>query len=228
MKLLGKEIVVSRDRIVYLDNHILVVDKPAMMVTQETDRDKNSLENFTKRFLKETFQKPGNVFIGVVHRLDRDVSGLVVFARTSKALSRLNQTFKAGNLQKIYLGYIEGKLQQKSGVMRDALVKKEHRAVVDPSGRESELYYEVIKEMDRCTLVKIHLKTGRYHQIRVQFASRGHPIVGDKKYGSIVSWKYEGIALQHVEIRFIHPVSKEWLTCRTMIALSDLQDFALK
>ncbi|GAB4187290.1 MAG: RluA family pseudouridine synthase [Simkaniaceae bacterium] len=205
--------------IIYLDNHLLIADKPAGMLTQETEKEKHSLENAAKAFLKEKFQKKGNVFLGVVHRLDKDVSGLVVFARTSKALSRLNQIFRSRQLQKVYLAVIEGTLPKRSGYLEDLLGKESHKARItkdkDEMGKKAILFYEVIKEKNKKSLLRIFLKTGRYHQIRIQFSSRGHPIVGDQKYGSRVFWPEKGIALHHWKIEFIHPVKKEWLTVQS-------------
>jgi len=207
--------------VVYLDNHLLIVNKPANLLTQETNIEIDSLENRAKAWLKERFKKKGDVFLGVVHRLDKDVSGLVVFARTSKALSRLNLAFRKRQVKKMYHALVEGTFEKQSGTLQDRLAHGPHRSISSEEGKEAELYYEVIEEMSNTSYLRIHLKTGRYHQIRKQFGLRKHPVVGDTKYGSTVSWPKPGIALHHAELLLIHPTLKEWLTAKAAFEIRD-------
>lgn len=193
--------------IIYCDNHLLVLNKPAGLLTQPNQTASDSLEAFGKCYLKERFNKPGNVFLEAVHRLDRPVSGIVLFARTSKALSRLNEAQRQGHFLKEYLALAEGNLS--SGEWIDYLRHDSNRAVADPNGKRCRLTFNSLQQKDRCTLVKIVLETGRYHQIRAQFALRGHPLVGDKKYGSSIST--EMLFLHHCTLGFSHPVTGEHL-----------------
>ncbi len=194
--------------VLYCDNHLLVLEKPAGMLTQPNESEDDSLEAFGKRYLKERFSKPGNVFLEAVHRLDRPVSGVVVFARTSKALSRLNKAQREGLFHKRYIACVEGNLSD--GEFVDYLLHDSHRAVVDPKGKRCVLHYHVLEHKDGMTLVEIDLKTGRYHQIRAQFAHNGHPIVGDVKYGS--KREAKRVLLQHHILQAPHPISGEILT----------------
>ncbi len=193
--------------ILYCDNHLLVLNKPAGLLTQPNGTGSDSLEAFGKRYLKVRFSKPGNVFLEAVHRLDRPVSGVVLFARTSKALTRLHDAQRQGLFQKEYLALAEGKLGE--GEWVDYLRHDANRAVADPSGKRCQLKYRALKNSRNYTLVKIILKTGRYHQIRAQFAYRGHPLVGDRKYGSSIS--NETLFLHHFSLGFPHPVTGELL-----------------
>lgn len=201
----------SLPRVIFCDNHVLVVDKPAMMVTQPTEGHKTSLEDWAKAWIKEKYQKPGAVFLHAVHRLDKEVSGLVLFARTSKALSRLNEAMRDGKTQKTYEALVEGTLPNEEGTLLDEIEHKEHFARVG-SGKKAILHYRVIEKYQDTTLVEIDLETGRYHQIRAQFSSFGHPIVGDKKYGSKRANKKPGIALHNTRLTFPHPISGQLIT----------------
>lgn len=192
--------------ILFCDNHLLVVNKPAGLLSQPDASDSPSIEELAKAYLKERFQKPGNVFLEAVHRLDRPVSGILVFARTSKALSRLNQAQREGVFQKEYLALVEGLLADE-GELVDHLRHDAHLAVADPAGKECRLTYSVIEKRGDCTLLRVKLKTGRYHQIRAQFALRGHPVVGDRKYGS--STLSDLLFLHHNRLSFPHPISGE-------------------
>lgn len=195
--------------ILYCDNHLLVLDKPAGMLTQPNDSDDDSLEALGKQYLKDRFHKPGNVFLEAVHRLDRPVSGVVLFARTSKALSRLNQLQREGRFYKEYIAKVEGDLSD--GEFVDYLKHVDHRAVIDPTGKRCHLTFEVLKDEG---LVRILLRTGRYHQIRAQFAHHGYPILGDQKYGGDPA---ERLFLHHHLLRFPHPISDEILSIRSSL-----------
>jgi len=189
--------------ILYCDNHLLVLNKPAGLLTQPNQTSADSLEAFGKRYLKERFNKPGNVFLEAVHRLDRPVSGVVLFARTSKALSRLHDSQRNGLFQKHYLAIAEGDLD--NGELIDHLKHDERRAAIDPNGKLCHLKYRALKNMSDYTLLKISLKTGRYHQIRAQFANRGHPLLGDRKYGSNSS--FDTLFLHHLSLQIPHPIT---------------------
>ncbi len=193
--------------VLFCDNHILVLNKPAGMLTQPNQTSADSLEAFGKLYLKERFNKPGNVFLEAVHRLDRPASGIVLFARTSKALSRLQKSQREGLFQKEYLAKAEGELT--SGELIDFLRHDSNRAVIDPNGKRCHLKYEAIKSTREYTLLRISLYTGRYHQIRAQLAHKGHPLMGDQKYGS--RFPRETFYLCHKKLSFPHPISGELL-----------------
>jgi len=200
--------------IVFCDNHLLVAEKPAGWLTQPDDTGRDSLEVFAKAWVKREFSKPGEVFLHCIHRLDRPVSGLVLFARTSKALSRLNEASRAGEIQRKYLAEVEGIVAGKQGTLEHWLVHGEHRAQVVKAGtkeaKKAVLHYRVEKILEHTTVVEIALETGRYHQIRAQFGAVGHPVVGDGRYGAKRSGDEE-IHLACVELEFVHPVTKEKL-----------------
>ena len=173
------------------------------------------LSKMVKEYLKEKYSKPGNVFCGVVHRIDRPVAGLVVFAKTSKALERLNKMLREGKIHKKYWALVEGKLEEKSATLTNFLKNngRLNKTFVsspdDPEAKKSVLEYQTIAEGERYSLVEIDLKTGRKHQIRAQFSNIGHPIKGDLKYGAKRSNPGGGISLLAKSISFVHPVSKE-------------------
>lgn len=202
--------------IIFCDNHLLVVSKPAGLSTQPHEGSKSSLQELAKAWIKKKFQKRGNVFLEPVHRLDKPVSGLVVFARTSKALSRLQAMMREHQIEKTYFAWVEGSLPQKEGTLEHYLVHDEHKArVVEPSHKEAKfarLHYKQLEEKKGKTLVEIRLETGRYHQIRVQFSAIGCPIVGDTKYANAAIRKNDRIALHSGRLKFVHPVSKELLS----------------
>lgn len=189
--------------VLHCDNHLLVLSKPAGLLTQPNNTSADSLEAWAKRYLKQRFNKPGNVFCEAVHRLDRPVSGVVLFARTSKALSRLNDAQRAGKFRKTYIAKVEG--HPTSGTYIDHLTHAERKALIDPHGKRCELDFTTLASTSNTSLVEIHLKTGRYHQIRAQFAHHGHPIVGDQKYGRGGELLY----LHHAKLIFPHPVTHE-------------------
>lgn len=203
-------------KVLYLDNHLLVADKPAGMPTQPNESGESNLEDFCKSWLKEKEQKPGNVFLHAAHRLDKPVSGLVLFAKTSKALSRLNAAFRNREVEKVYVAQVEGVMPASSGTLEHYLRHDHHRAAVshakDPSAKLARLHYRVISCSHSQSKVEIQLETGRYHQIRAQLAAIGHPIIGDAKYGSKRAYPALGIALCHCRLSIRHPTTQAWLT----------------
>lgn len=204
--------------VIYLDNHLLVLYKRAGLLTQPSPQEADSLELQAKAYIKERFSKKGNVFLHAVHRLDRAASGLVLFARTSKALKRLQEAFRKRDCQKIYLARVEGKGLQ-GGDLCHFLRHDHMRAkLVSPQAkgaRQATLRYRVIEESEKNTKVEIELFTGRYHQIRAQFAAIGHPILGDQKYGAKQASKSPGIQLEHCTLKIKHPVSGEFVHFET-------------
>ena len=198
--------------IIYEDNHLLVVEKPINIPVQEDMSKDLDFLTLLKDFIKERDNKPGNVYLGLVHRLDRPVGGIMVFAKTSKCASRLSEQVRNRIFKKTYYAVVEGKTETK-GTLIDKLLKdtKSNIVKVDESGKEAILDYKLIDYKDNLSLVKINLKTGRSHQIRVQFSSRNHALYGDQKYNnnSIVG---EQIALFSNSITFDHPITKEELT----------------
>lgn len=210
MKLLKKDIL-------YEDNHIIAVNKPAGVSVQEDGSEEISLDNLTKEYIKEAGAKTGNVFLGVVHRIDKPVSGLVLFAKTSKALTRLNEMMKARNIKKTYWAIVSKKPSDELGTLTHYIERdgKKNRsyAHVKPrnDSKESILNYELICVSMSFYLLEIELITGRHHQIRCQLSKEGMPIKGDLKYGADRSNKSSGggISLHSRRMEFIHPVSKE-------------------
>lgn len=201
-------------KIIYEDNHLLVLDKPAGLLTQPSGTNQPSLEEMAKQWMKETYQKPGNVFLEAVHRLDQAASGIVVFAKTSKALSRLMQAIREKKVKKKYLAQVERMPDKPKGRLVHYLAHRHRHAEVvdeqDPDGKQASLTYE-IHQMEKYPILNISLETGRYHQIRCQLAKIGCPILGDKKYGSTVPYNKPGIALCHYLMEISHPVSNEIL-----------------
>lgn len=201
--------------IIFCDNHILIVSKPAGLSTQPHVGSNVSLLEQAKAWVKKEFKKPGSVFLEPVHRLDKPVSGLVLFARTSKALSRLQEMMRQQQIEKTYFAWVEGTLPDSQGILEHYVVHDEHRARVvsatHPEAKLARLQYVQREHKNGKTLVEIQLETGRYHQIRVQFSAIGCPIVGDAKYGSTSSMKNERIALHSGRLKFFHPVTKALL-----------------
>jgi len=205
-------------RIIFEDNHLLVVEKPVNVLSQADSTNEEDMLSILKEYVKEKYQKPGNVYIGLVHRLDRPVGGVMAFARTSKAASRLSEEIRTRNFKKVYTALVHGRIKEKSGTLRHFLYKDEKTnisRVVPPSdknGKEAILDYEVLEYRGDKTLVKVNLHTGRPHQIRVQFSSIGHPLVGDQRYGAELTRPGEQIHLWSSEITFTHPTTKEQMT----------------
>ena len=195
--------------IIYEDNHLLVVEKPINVLVQEDESKDLDFLTMLKEFIKKRDNKPGNVYLGLVHRLDRPVGGIMVFAKTSKCASRLSEQVRNRTLKKTYYAVVEGKVE-KEATLKDYLLKdtKNNIVKVDKNGKEAILNYELIEYKDGYSLVKINLKTGRSHQIRVQFSSRGHALYGDQKYNKN-SKVGEQIALFAKELELIHPTTKE-------------------
>jgi len=198
----------------FCDNHLLVANKPPGLLTQPDDTKADSLESLAKEWVKREYQKRGSVFLHAIHRLDRPVSGLVLFARTSKALSRLNEQSRNQEIQRIYLAEVEGILPEKEGRLDHYLIHGDHRSLVgqatDPEAKHARLIYRVSRFNPHTTLVSIELETGRYHQVRAQFSAIGHPIIGDKRYGA-KSGDGEEIRLHCAKLALAHPVTKEVL-----------------
>lgn len=196
--------------VLYEDNHIIVVVKPANVLSQGDSTGDISLLDIVKGYIKEKYHKPGNVYLGLVHRLDRPVGGVMVFARSSKAASRLTKAFQEHSINKKYLAIVNGKLE-KDGRFEDYIDKdRDGNSFISENGKKAILNYKVLdynSEFD-CTLVSITLETGRHHQIRVQFSSRGHYLLGDQRYGVLDK---EQICLFSYYLSFHHPVSKELL-----------------
>ena len=199
--------VMNKLNVLYEDNHIIVVEKEANVLSQGDDSGDVSLLDMVKDYVKVKYNKPGNVYIGLVHRLDRPVGGVMVFARTSKAASRLSDQVRSKSFIKKYYAIVSGKVDSSTYV--DNLERLDNgNTIVSSKGKESILSFDVVdyNKKDNCSLVDISLKTGRHHQIRVQFASRGHYLLGDQRYG--VEDKTQ-IALFAHYLSFIHPITKE-------------------
>lgn len=201
--------------VVYEDNHIIIVNKTASEIVQGDKTGDVPLSETVKQYLKEKYHKPGNVFIGVTHRLDRPVSGLVVFAKTSKALSRLNEMFKNSEVKKTYWAIVKQTPAETEGELVNYLVRNEKQNksyaydTEKPGSKKAILHYRLIARSDNYSLLEVDLKTGRHHQIRCQLAKMGCPIKGDLKYGFPRSNPDGSICLHARHVRFVHPVSKE-------------------
>lgn len=204
--------------VIHEDNHIIAVNKTVSEIVQGDKTGDRPLSEIVKQYIKEKYHKPGEVFLGVAHRLDRPVSGLVVFARTSKALSRLNELFRLGQIQKTYWAIVKNKPEKDEAELTHYLVRNEKQNksyAYDhevPNSKKATLSYRIIGQSDHYYLLEVDLKTGRHHQIRCQLAKIGSPIKGDLKYGFDRSNPDGGISLHAREVAFIHPVSKEPLT----------------
>ena len=210
-------------QVVYEDNHIIIVNKQSGEIVQGDKTGDRPLSDIVKDYIKERYAKPGAVFLGVVHRLDRPVAGLVVFARTSKALTRLNKMFAEGEVHKTYWAIVKRREGERSEgdewhVLEHWLVRNEKQNksyAYDkerPNAKKAILKYRVIGHSDNYTLLEVNLMTGRHHQIRCQLAAMGCPIKGDLKYGAPRSNPDGSISLMSRRVDFIHPVSKERIT----------------
>ena len=199
--------------IIYEDNHLLVVEKPVNIPVQEDKSKDTDMITILKKYRIEHENKKGDAFIGLVHRLDRPVGGIMVFAKTSKAASRLSEEIRNNTFHKTYLAVVQNKLQ-KTGILEDYLIKDKNNNISKitnkENGKYSALEYKVLNTKDNLSLVEINLITGRSHQIRLQFSSRGNPLVGDSKYGN--NPNNINIALFAKSITFKHPTTKETLT----------------
>ncbi|CAN5126349.1 RluA family pseudouridine synthase [soil metagenome] len=197
--------------ILYEDNHLLVVHKPAGILSQEDHTGRPDLLNLCKDYIKERYKKPGNVFLGLLHRLDKPVSGVMVFAKTSKAASRISEQIRARKVKKTYLAVLDGD-PPPNGVLEHYLLKNHKTNITEvvssprKKSKLAKLSFQTIARTDGMALVEINLETGRAHQIRVQFAETGTPVRGDKRYGKSTS---EPIALHAHKFRLVHPTLKE-------------------
>ncbi len=205
----------EKSQILYEDNHLLVINKKVGQLVQGDKTGDESLLELIKNFIKERDEKPGNVFLGLVHRIDRPTSGLVIYAKTSKALSRLTQMVKNREIKKIYWAIVPKEMIPQTQRLVHFLKKNEknNKAIVFPKvtdgAKEAILTYKIIKILDNYQLLEIDLETGRHHQIRAQLSKIGVPIKGDLKYGSPRSNPDGGISLHAKKLEFIHPVTKE-------------------
>lgn len=202
-------------QVVYEDNHLIIVLKKSGEIVQGDKTGDTPLSDIVKAYIKEKYAKPGNVFIGVVHRLDRPVSGLVVFAKTSKALSRLNKMFSEGQVHKTYWAVVAGCPPKEEDLLEDWLIRneKQNKSYVVKSeqkgAKKARLCYKLLSKTERYSLLEVTLLTGRHHQIRCQLANMGCVIKGDLKYGAKRSNDDGSISLLARKIQFVHPVSKE-------------------
>ena len=194
--------------ILYEDNHLIAVYKPAGILAQGDETGEESIFDLVKKYIKEKYKKEGNVFLGLVHRLDRPVSGIMVFAKTSKGASRLSEQFRNHEVEKTYHAVVSGRMERKKGIVFSYLKKDEDKNKVfihkfaDRETKESELSYEVAESNGKFSLIKIKPLTGRSHQIRAQLSSIGHPIIGDIKYGAKESLPDHSIALRATGLVF--------------------------
>lgn len=197
-------------QILYEDNHLLVVVKPIGVLSQSDGSQTPDMLTLLKQDLKVRYHKPGNVYLGLVHRLDKDVGGVMVFAKTSKAAARLSEQIRQHQFSKTYWAIVEGTLVNKEGILEDYIEKKEYYSVISDAthGKFARLSYQVKQQNQSNSLLEISLETGRHHQIRLQFSSRNHPLLGDKRYGN--TKKYP-IALYAIKLSFYHPITKEKL-----------------
>ncbi|MCG3167234.1 MAG: putative RNA pseudouridine synthase [Bacteroidia bacterium] len=204
--------------VLYEDNHIIAVNKKPSQIVQGDKTGDKPLSDFVKDYIKEKYNKPGEVFIGVPHRLDRPVSGVVLFARTSKALARLNEMLRDKTIKKTYWAVVKNRPQKESATLVHYLKKNEEKNVSKAYDKEvngslrAELDYKILASSDQYHLLEINLKTGRHHQIRAQLAAIGCPIKGDLKYGFPRSNENASIHLHSRKTEFIHPVSKNQVT----------------
>ncbi len=197
--------------IIYEDNHLLVINKPAGILVQGDITGDESLLETAKKYIKVKYNKPGNVFLGLVHRLDRPTSGIIVFAKTSKSASRLSKQFKEKTIEKYYVALVEGKIP-KSGVLKDKISRNGATSKISSTGKQAELKYKLLEYKNNISKVEIELITGRHHQIRVQFAKRNNFILGDFRYGSKIKFGNKALALHSFSLSLIHPTTKEKMT----------------
>jgi len=205
-------------QVLFEDNHLIIINKRAGDIVQGDKTGDKPLSDIVKEYIKAKYQKPGNVFLGVVHRLDRPTSGIVIFARTSKALERLNSMLREKLIQKTYWAVVNDSPKKESDTLINYLKKnpKNNKSTVFQKevegSKKAILHYQIIKKLDRYSLVEVDLETGRHHQIRAQLAAIGCVIKGDLKYGAKRSNKDGSIHLHARKIEFTHPVNKETIT----------------
>ena len=193
-------------KILYEDNHLLVALKDAFILSQSDGSNTPDMLTILKKYLKEKYNKPGNVYLGLVHRLDKEVGGVMVFAKTSKAARRLSEDIRLHKFEKYYLAVVKGRVE--SSTYKDKILREEYQSKVDKNGKDSVLSFETLEVLNNNSLVKINLLTGRHHQIRVQFSSRGHYLLGDIRYGKKGEFP---LALYAYHLAFYHPITKEKL-----------------
>lgn len=202
-------------QVIYEDNHLIVINKRPSDIVQGDKTGDTPLSDIVKEYLKIKYKKPGNVYLGVAHRLDRPTSGVVVFAKTSKALPRLNKLFSEGKTKKTYWAIVKNPPPSEFGTLEHWLVRnaKQNKSYAHgkemPNSKQAILDYKIVKKLSTYFLLEIDLKTGRHHQIRAQLASIGCTIKGDLKYGADRSNKSGGIHLHSLKLAFMHPVKKE-------------------
>ena len=212
----------------YEDNHVIIVYKESGEIVQGDKTGDTPLSDIVKAYLKEKYQKPGNVFLGVVHRLDRPVSGLVIFARTSKALSRLNEMFRVGDIHKTYWAITQSAPSENEGELEHWLVRNERQNKSYAYTREvsgskrAVLRYRQLAQGEHYSLLEVTLRTGRHHQIRCQLAAMGCPIKGDLKYGAHRSNPDGSISLMSRRVEFLHPVSKQPISVEAPLPVDSL------
>jgi len=205
-------------RIIYEDNHLLVVEKPVNIPVQGDNTNDLDMLTILKQYLKERYNKPGEVYLGLVHRLDRPVGGIMVFAKTSKSAARLSDQIRTRTFKKTYLAIVRGTPQMQTCTLRDYLLKDSTNNMVSvvsegtKDAKEAILDYEVLKSNGELSLLKIQLHTGRPHQIRVQLSHAGYTLYGDQRYGVDVNKPGQQIALWAYSITFLHPTKKEEMT----------------
>jgi 23S rRNA pseudouridine1911/1915/1917 synthase len=205
--------------IVHEDNHCLAIAKPGGISSAHFQGDEQTLDRLVKHYLKAKYHKPGNVFLGIVHRLDKPVSGVLLYARTSKAAARLSEQFREGTVEKVYWAVVEGSVQTEAGTLEDWLRIERTDAskrveVVEPrqsGARQALLHFQKRGEHNGLTLLEVRPQTGRTHQLRVQLAHHGHPVYGDARYGSIHTFG-KAIGLHARSLTFLHPVRYEPIT----------------
>ena len=199
--------------ILYADNHLLAVNKPAGLLTQDSGTGLRNLEDWAREWVRVDKGKPGAVFLNAVHRIDKAVSGVVLFARTSKALSRLNEDIRKRNCRKVYHVLVEGAPKKPADKLIHWLSHEHHRAELCKEGgkgaQRAVLSYMMLKKIGNLALLQVDLETGRYHQIRAQLSAIGCPIAGDEKYGAKQKSKDGSIALHHRQLEVVHPTKKE-------------------
>jgi len=199
--------------VLYEDNHLIIVVKAPGVLSQEDATGDMDMLTLIKAYLKEKYQKPGNVFLGLIHRLDRMVGGVMVFAKTSKGASRLSEQVRNHTVQKKYLAVVHGKTKEEDTLVHYLLKDEKTNTVtvqVSHLAKRAELHYKRIQFKENLSLVDIDLKTGRPHQIRVQFSHLNHPLLGDKKYG--IKDNVPSVALYAYQLSFYHPITKEYLS----------------
>lgn len=199
--------------VVYLDNHLLAVRKPAGILVQGDRTGDKTLYDISRTYLKEKFNKPGNVFLGIVHRLDRPVSGIVIFARTSKSAARLSEQIRRKRVKKIYWALVQGKII-KEDKLTDNIARSRTKSYIEQSnlGKRAELNFKRLAYHDGISFVEVELLTGRHHQIRVQFSSRHHPVLGDVRYGATQNFYQKQLALHARSFSLVHPVKNKYMT----------------